>query len=270
MIDPAAPDFTDTPAAEGRPRFGYAAAQTGAEPAVTIVTPFFNTEPRILEETAVAVRRQSLQQWEWLIVDDGSTRQDARDSLLRISRSDSRIRVVRHEENRGLPAARNTGVARATAPYVLFLDDDDLLEPTALEKWLWFLESHPEYALVNGFSIGFGTDEYLWKRGFHDGNACLVDNYVDGTCLVRRHVHVEVGGRAGRLGFLAALCCCGPLGRHDPGVPQVVPKKARPRRPLDERERHASGGNPSVLAAALPAPLEGGFPSGQGNASTSR
>lgn len=194
MIDPAAPDFTRTPVADGRPSFGYVPKSDDAAPVVSIVTPFFETDRQIFSETLESVRRQSLQQWEWIIVDDGSRGSASSELLSEVDRSDSRIKVVRHEANRGLPAARNTGVAEATAPYVLFLDDDDLLEPTAIEKWVWFLESNPQYALTNGFSIGFGAKEYLWDRGFHDGSACLNENYVDGTCLVRRAVHLEVGG----------------------------------------------------------------------------
>src|SRR5438094_9988310 len=71
MIDPAAPDFDHTPAARERPRFDYAPADD-APPAVSIVTPLFNPGPE-LEETAESVFRQSFQQWEWIIVDDGST-----------------------------------------------------------------------------------------------------------------------------------------------------------------------------------------------------
>ena len=65
------------------------------------------------------------------------------------------------------PAARNEGCRAARAPYLLLLDSDDLLEPTAAEKWWWFLESYPEFAFVKGFSVGFGAMQYLATTGFH-------------------------------------------------------------------------------------------------------
>src|SRR5581483_8366223 len=55
-----------------------------------------------------------------------------------------------------------------------------------------FLESHPEYAFVKGYSVGFGAEEYLWQKGFqHD---FLNENPVDATALIRRSTHQSVGG----------------------------------------------------------------------------
>jgi glycosyltransferase involved in cell wall biosynthesis len=93
-----------------------------------------------------------------------------------------------------LGAARNDGFRAARASYVVQLDGDDLLEPTAIEKWFWFLESYPEYAFVKGFSVGFGAQEYLWDQGFHSGTAFLDSNRVDPTCMIRTAVHRAVGG----------------------------------------------------------------------------
>src|SRR5258708_26910326 len=136
---------------------------------------------------------QSLQQWEWLIVDDGSTKHFP-EEVLSSSALDPRITVIRHSQNRGLPAARNTAVKHAQTEFILQLDSDDLLEPTAAEKWLWFLLSHPEYSFVKGFGVGFGATEYLWTRGFHDGQAFLSDNLVAPTSLIRRDVFERVNG----------------------------------------------------------------------------
>lgn len=194
MIDPGAPDFTNTPVARGRPRFGYVPARVDAEPVVTIVTAFFNTEPAVFDETVLSVGQQSLQQWEWVIVDDATTRGDSLQALADVAARDSRIRVVRHDRNRGLAAARNTGVKHARGSFILQLDSDDLLEPTAAEKWLWFLVSHPEYHFVRGLGIGFGDQEYLWTKGFHDPAAFLHENMVAVTSLVRREVFHAVGG----------------------------------------------------------------------------
>jgi glycosyltransferase involved in cell wall biosynthesis/GT2 family glycosyltransferase len=199
VIDPAVPDFTNTPATSTRPRFDYTPDDRDPAPALTIVTPFFNTDPEIFGETVISVQRQSLQQWEWLIVDDGSTRDDSRELLSNLRGSDPRIRVLFQGANRGPASARNAGVSHARSPFVLFLDSDDMLEPTTAEKWLWYLFSHPEHAFVKGFSVGFGVDEYLWRRGVHDGGAILAENVADVTCVIRRSVVQSVGGYDERL-----------------------------------------------------------------------
>src|SRR5262249_7832039 len=162
-------------------------------PCVTIVTPFYNTGV-IFHETARSVLRQSLQQWEWLIINDGSTDPEALAILAGYRQRDPRIRVIDHSSNQGLSAARNTGFHSARTPYVVQLDSDDLLEPTAIEKWLWFLESYSEFAFVKGYSVGFGAQAYLWQKGFHDGSAFLEANLVAPTSMIRKDVHRAVGG----------------------------------------------------------------------------
>jgi glycosyltransferase involved in cell wall biosynthesis len=193
MIDPGNPDFDDTPASDGRATFDYAPVDPGASPQVTIITPFHNTGA-VFHDTARSVRRQSFQQWEWLIVNDASTDPEALAVLDDYRHQQPRIRVIDHETNLGPGAARNSGFRAARGRYVVQLDSDNLLEPTAIEKWFWFLESYPEYAFVKGFSVGFDARQYLWGQGFHDGKAFLDANRVDATCMIRTAVHDAVRG----------------------------------------------------------------------------
>jgi hypothetical protein len=193
MIDPASPDYTDTPISPRRPGFGYASADPSAQPWVTIVTPFYNTGS-IFHETAWSVLQQSLQQSEWIIVDDGSTDPESLALLEMYQHRDPRIRVIIHGTNRGLSAARNTGFRAARAPYVIQLDSDDLLEPTAAEKWVWCLESYPEFAFVKGYTVSFAAQEYLWRQGFHDRRVFLEENSVAPTAAIRTAVHAATSG----------------------------------------------------------------------------
>lgn len=193
MIDPTCPDYTNTPGSQQRPAFDYRLAEDSPRPCATILTPFYNTGP-VFHETVRSVLQQSLQQWEWVIINDGSTALESLAILDRYRKNDPRIRVIDHDGNKGLSAARNTGFYAAQTPYVVQLDSDDLLEATAVEKWVWFLESYPEVAFVKGYSVGFGAQEYLWEKGFHNGSAFLEDNLVDATCAIRTVVHHAVGG----------------------------------------------------------------------------
>lgn len=180
-------------------------------PVVSVVTPFYNTG-EVFHETAACLlgfdasgegvpRRvasgQSLQNFEWIIVNDGSTDPAALAVLDRyrvLAASDARIRIIDHRVNHGLPATRNTGIRSARAPYVFFLDSDDLIEPTTLEKCALHLECNPEFAFVKGYTVGFGAQEYLWTHGFHSREQFLEHNCVTATTMARTSVLLAVGG----------------------------------------------------------------------------
>ncbi len=193
MIDPDSPDYTNTPVSDRRPVYGYRPVDLAAPPVASLVTSYYNTSA-IFHETARSVLQQSFQQWEWIIVNDGSTNPEALAILNSYRKTDPRIRVIDHEVNQGPSAGRNTAYRAARAEYVVQLDADDLLEPTAIEKWLWLLESYPEFAFVKGYSVGFDAHGYLWEQGFHNGGSFLEQNLVDLTSAVRRSVHTAVGG----------------------------------------------------------------------------
>ena len=192
MIDPKNPDFTNTPVSSKRPSYEYNLKDSSVTPYVTIITPFYNTGS-FFDETARSVLQQSFQQWEWLIINDGSSDEESRIILDSYRDIDPRIKVIDHDVNRGLSAARNTGFRAARSDYIVQIDSDDLLEPTAVEKWWWFLESFPEYGFCKGFSVGFGSIQYLHQFGFHNREAFLIDNLVDSNSMIRKDVHKLVG-----------------------------------------------------------------------------
>src|ERR1051326_5760579 len=101
--------------------------------AISVVIPAYNGE-RFLDKTIHSVRAQCDADWELLIIDDGST--DSTGDIARAwERRDGRIRSSRRNgPSASACPARNEGYARANPdhPYLLFLDQDDLLYPTAL------------------------------------------------------------------------------------------------------------------------------------------
>lgn len=98
------------------------AAQT---PLVTVVVAVFN-DAHHLGAALFSLVKQTLPEFECIVVDDGST-DESSDIAQLFAESDRRFRVVKHDRNRGLSAARNTGLSLATAQYVTFLDSDDFL-----------------------------------------------------------------------------------------------------------------------------------------------
>lgn len=124
--------------------------QTGVVPVVSVVLIFLDEE-RFLAEAVQSVRDQTLVDWELILVDDGST--DRSTQIARgLAAEDDRIRYVDHpgHQNRGMAASRNLGVAHSTAPYLSFLDGDDVWVAVKLAEQLDLLEKMPDVAMVNG------------------------------------------------------------------------------------------------------------------------
>ena len=121
-------------------------------PGVSVVLIFLNEE-RFLEEAVRSVCAQTLADWELILVDDGST--DRSTQIAReLAARDARIRYVDHpgHENKGASASRNLGVANTTAPYIAFIDGDDVWVPTKLAEQVDLLERMPDVAMIGGAS----------------------------------------------------------------------------------------------------------------------
>lgn len=193
MINPQRPDFENTPVSPQRPEYRYRPAGETPAPLVSIVTPYYNTGA-IFHETARSVLQQSFQHWEWLIANDGSTVPEALEVLDHYRSLDPRIRVIDLPRNMGTSAAKNWAIREARTDLIVLLDSDDLLEPTTLEKWFWFLLSYPEWYFVQGWTVAFGANNYLWHRGFCSGREILQENVVDYASMLRREVFEKTGG----------------------------------------------------------------------------
>jgi glycosyltransferase involved in cell wall biosynthesis len=114
---------------------------------VSIVIPCYN-QARFLGEAIQSVLCQGYDDLEIVVVDDGSN--DCTEEVASgYVREDPRVRLIR-QENRGLAAARNRGLAEAGGEYVVFLDSDDRLVLGALEVGVRELEAHPGCAFVSG------------------------------------------------------------------------------------------------------------------------
>lgn len=107
-------------------------------PRVSVITPAYNAEAT-LAETVASVRQQQFQDYEHLIIDDGSSDLTAK-IVEDISRLDSRVRLLRLDENKGAAVARNVGIEAAKGDFITFIDSDDLWLPHKLSKQIEFME----------------------------------------------------------------------------------------------------------------------------------
>lgn len=102
-------------------------------PLVSIIVPVYNVE-RYLDECLDSIRNQTYERLEIIVVEDCST--DGSKTKLEPHLADPRVRLIQHERNSGLSAARNTGIEVANGEYVLFVDSDDAIAPTLVEACL--------------------------------------------------------------------------------------------------------------------------------------
>lgn len=115
---------------------------------VSIMMPAYNAE-QYISQAIESVLAQTFQNWELLIVNDGSS--DRTPEIISLYR-DERIKVY-HQPNGGESAARNTALTHAQGEYLAFLDADDLYLPEHLKTAVTFLQTHPEFAGV--YSDGY-------------------------------------------------------------------------------------------------------------------
>lgn len=163
---------------------------------LTVIVPLYNhatTVANALESVALSDRSD----WEIVVVDDGSTDDGARVVREWMARRDwLACRLVRHAINRGLPEARNSGVAYAETDLLLMLDADNELLSTAMTRQLEALEKDPAASFAYGILAQFSADGpvALLSKMPWDPQRLRAANYIDALALIRRDALAELGG----------------------------------------------------------------------------
>lgn len=121
---------------------------------VTVFMPVYNGE-KYLKEAIESILNQTYRDFEFLIIDDGST--DSSADIVR-SYSDSRIRFVQNETNIKIAATRNKGIELAKGEYIIPMDCDDISLPERIEKLVNFMEKNPEVGVCGAFYEEFGEN----------------------------------------------------------------------------------------------------------------
>jgi GT2 family glycosyltransferase len=183
------------------PEKGLAAARDEARafvyrPLFSIITPVFNTPALWLGEAVESVLRQAYENWELVLIDDGSTLAETVELLATIAGRDSRIVVVRRESTGGISAASNSGLERAGGEWIGLLDHDDVLEPDALFEVVKYLQTNPETDLI------FSDEDKITEEGLAapqfkpdwSPDFLLSYNYLCHFTTIRRAI-VERAGR---------------------------------------------------------------------------
>lgn len=169
-------------------------------PFFSVVVPAYNAEDT-LAETLDSILRQTFQDWECVVVDDGST-DGTFDLANSIAVGDARIRVI-HQENRGTGGAYNTGIRSAHGEWVTICSADDLLAETHLELMARAIGDHPGFDIFssNGYYLRTdGTLDLVYKDDQDQAVRSWAMEQVLERCFFsvgaayRRSLFAEVGG----------------------------------------------------------------------------
>ena len=161
-------------------------------PTVSVMIPYYNCKEYIVE-TIQSVLNQSYQNFEIIIVDDGSAPEHA-DYLREFLADKPAIRYA-VQNNQGVAAARNHAARLAGGKYFLFLDSDDLILPDYIEKCVAVLENNPDCKLVYPLAEYFDAQEGLWNLPDYDGlESLLKGNRIPIISMHRAEDFVSLGG----------------------------------------------------------------------------
>ncbi len=157
---------------------------------ITVVIACFNYGRFLLEAVESALIQEGGPP-QVTVVDDGSTERETQVALDEAERRGAR--VVR-QENQGAAAARNTGLALASTPYVLCLDADDRLAPRALSLLRPPLERDPSVGFAYGWMRMFGDWQGVLRWPPYDPYKLLYRHMIGLSALMRRELFEDTGG----------------------------------------------------------------------------
>ena len=171
---------------------------SGATPEISVLMTAYNAQ-RFIEETIRSVQAQTVGDFEFVIVNDGSS--DRTPEILdRVAKQDGRIRVI-HQENAGIPKAANKGLAVCRADFVARIDADDLAKPTRFAQQLPYIQQHNLVALGTWHDLidehgrflriqPTPVDDESIQRGALQGHGTICNP----TSIIRRDAMLRVDG----------------------------------------------------------------------------
>jgi glycosyltransferase involved in cell wall biosynthesis len=173
----------------------------GSTPLVSIVLPTYNGST-YLREAIDSCLTQTYPNWELVLVDDSSVDETPQIIAEYVAR-DGRIRSIRHQTNRKLPEALNTGHAAARGEYLMWTSDDNRFLATAIEELTRYLENHPTIGLVYADSVLIDeAGRYVRDYPAQPASALAYMNAIGPCFLYPRRVYEVVGAYSADL-FLA-------------------------------------------------------------------
>ena len=173
----------------------------GINPFVSIIIPCY-LQAQFLGECLASIYRQTYTNWKVIVVNDFSP--DREEIIQTLKMYDDRSCLLHHDVNRGLAAARNTGIKYANTDWVLPVDADDRLASTYLSKTIEPIRQNTSIdAVFTDFRI-FGDSEYIKNRYIQSIEEILDHHSIPGAgTLYRRSLWQKIGGYCENSSFRA-------------------------------------------------------------------
>lgn len=166
-------------------------------PKISIVVPCYNMS-RYVAETIHSVFDQMSADWELIVVDDGSSDDSLcviMDTIFQRLQYYCRAVTLVTRNNGGLAAARNSGIECARGEWILPLDADDILVPTAVAEYVAAVQANPSADVIMAWFHHFGNGEdKIVKREWLGYRRLLQGNTIPSECLFRKAAWERVGG----------------------------------------------------------------------------
>ena len=164
------------------------------KPLISVLTPAYNRE-KYIGEAIKSVQAQVIEDWEMIVIDDGSTDRTA-EIVKAYQAKDKRIVILENPKNMGISATRNHGLEHIRGKYVAMLDSDDVCLPQRFEKQIPYLEAHPEVGVLGAWAKHIGTSNRQFTPEQEDGKLRARSLYrcpmVHSSSIIRTSV-IEAG-----------------------------------------------------------------------------
>ncbi len=160
---------------------------------VSIIIPCYN-DGRYLQEAIASADAQTYSNIEIIVVDDHSTDLKTQNILKKIASQNVYV-LQTPPDKKGLPAARNAGIAHATGKYILPLDADDKIDPTYVSKAVAVLSNNTDVTVCGSQVKFFGLHKHIWLQSEYSYEALVQEEYkLVCSCMYRRSDWERVGG----------------------------------------------------------------------------
>jgi glycosyltransferase involved in cell wall biosynthesis len=161
------------------------------KPLLSIIIPCYNSE-KTLGETLASVYNQNFENWEAIIVNDGS--KDNLESVAQYwAEKDKRFRYF-EKKNGGLGSARNYGIRKAKGEFILPLDSDNMVRPNFFGNALKIFRTDEKIGVIYGDAQYFGERDTVWQVGNYNKFRLSHSNYIDACAIIRQSLFHELGG----------------------------------------------------------------------------
>jgi glycosyltransferase involved in cell wall biosynthesis len=168
-------------------------------PKISIIVPCYN-QSEYISETLDSVLSQTYDNWECIIVNDGST-DNSEEVVSRFLKLDQRFRLITIP-NKGLAGARNVGVSNSFGEYILPLDADDLISPNFLYELYITLNSDKINKISYSKAYKFGAVNEFWNLPEFEREKMFFKNQIYCTALYRKTDFLKLGGYDENMPFM--------------------------------------------------------------------